>query len=216
MAAISGRSAPVGDAGDGCFGVEQAGELASAGGGGGEVDRRARGVAVGPAGEGDAGPLHAQRAGVGRAVGGIVQHGERVVEQVFHAHAEAVEVAPGGGREVGAALWAVLISAEAVVAEPGGEHVCAALDQVPSANMLRESSLRFRRAFPQVLSRGKPQVSLEHVWPTIADRTPKQAAVRFPVKPPVIERPIGVANKPCLVGRYSIESHVPHYARVEP
>ena len=40
-------------------------------------------VAVGPAGKGDARPLHAQRAGVGLAVGRIVECGEDVVEKVF-------------------------------------------------------------------------------------------------------------------------------------
>ena len=41
--------------------------------------------------------------GVGLAVGGIVEHGKGVVEQVRHAYSEPVEEALCGAREVGAA-----------------------------------------------------------------------------------------------------------------
>ena len=109
----------------------------------GERAPTGRGREIGPAGQRDARPLHAQRTGVGLAVGGIVQHGERVVEQVFHAHAEAVEVTPGRRREVGAPPQAVPIDSEAVFAEPGGEHAGAPLVQVERSHVRREIGLRF-------------------------------------------------------------------------
>ena len=65
-----------------------------------------------PAGEGDARPLHAERPGVGLAVGGVVQHGEHVVEQVFDLQAKAFQVAPGSGRQVGAAPRAVVVTVD--------------------------------------------------------------------------------------------------------
>ena len=95
------------DAGDWRCGVEQGGKFASARGGTGEDCRRFGVGAVGPAGEGDARPLHAQRPGVGFAVGGVVKGGEDVVEQVFDAQAEAVEIASRRGRQVRAATRAV-------------------------------------------------------------------------------------------------------------
>ena len=106
-----------GDAGDGGFGVEEGGECAAAFGGAGEGCRRVVAFAVGPAGEGDAGPFHAQRAGVGLAVGGVVEGGEDVVEQVFDIETEAVEVAACGSGDVGAAARVF-----AVVAEPRGKE----------------------------------------------------------------------------------------------
>ena len=101
----------------------------------GERAPTGRGREIGPAGERDARPLHAQRARVGLAVGGIVQHGEHVVEQVFHAHAEAVEVTPGRGREVGAPPQAVLTGSQAVVAEPGGNAIDTAIHLIKIAKV---------------------------------------------------------------------------------
>ena len=80
-----GSGERLGDAGDGRVGVEQGCELPASGGGRGELVGRSVLVAVGPARKRDARPLHAQRPGVGLAVGGVVQHGDDVVEQVFDA-----------------------------------------------------------------------------------------------------------------------------------
>ena len=71
---VSRRSRDVG------LGVQQAGEAAASGGGLGE--------GVGAVGQGDAGPAHAQTAGVGLAVGGVVQRGEDVVEEVLRLGAQ--------------------------------------------------------------------------------------------------------------------------------
>ena len=49
-------------------------------------------IPVGPAGQRDARPLHPQRAGVGGAVGRIVQSGDDVVEQVLNVQAHAIQV----------------------------------------------------------------------------------------------------------------------------
>ena len=107
--------------GTGVSGSRSAGQFAAAGGGGGEFFGGAVAVAVGPGGEGDAGPLHAQRAGVGDAVGGVVEDGEDVVEEVLDAEAEGVEVGGRGGGEVGAAAVAAGAEGDVVAAEPGGE-----------------------------------------------------------------------------------------------
>ena len=64
----------------------------------------------GPARERDARPFHRERSGTGLAVGGVVQHGEDVVEQVFDAQAEVFQVATGGARRVGAASRAIVIT----------------------------------------------------------------------------------------------------------
>ena len=77
---------------------------------------------VRPAGERNTRPAHAERSGVGLAVGGIVQHGQDVVEQVFHAGVDLFEIALRGRRQVGAAFRAVPADSEAiVVTEPRGE-----------------------------------------------------------------------------------------------
>ena len=112
------------DAGDGRFGVEQGGEFASAGGGTGEGCRRFGVGGVGPAGEGDARPLHTQRPGVAAAVGGIVEGGEDVMEQVFDAQAEAVEIASRRGRQVRATIRAL------VVAQPNGKEIRQAVAEI--------------------------------------------------------------------------------------
>ena len=49
-----------------------------------------------PAGQRDARPLHAQGAGIGRTVGGVMKHGKRMVEEVFYIHAETFEVSLRG------------------------------------------------------------------------------------------------------------------------
>ena len=80
-----GSGERLGDAGDGRVGVEQGCQLPASRGGRGELVCRSVVAAVGPAWKRDARPLHTQRPGVGLAVSGVVQHGEGVVEQVFHA-----------------------------------------------------------------------------------------------------------------------------------
>ena len=82
---------------------------------------RAIGIAVGPARKQDPRPLHPQPPGVGLAVGGVVQHGEHVVEQVLHSRAQVVKVALGCWRQVGTALRSSAIEFQAVVTEPCGE-----------------------------------------------------------------------------------------------
>ena len=82
MAAISGRSGPC-DAGDGGFGVKERGELSAFGGRFSEFVRRPVLIAVRPAGQRDARPFHPECACVGFSIGGIVQHREHMVEEVF-------------------------------------------------------------------------------------------------------------------------------------
>ena len=48
-----------------------------------------------------------------------MEHGKHVVEEVFHAHAETVEVALRGRRDVGNALHIGLVGSKAGIAEPG-------------------------------------------------------------------------------------------------
>ena len=129
-----GAEGGCGDAGDGGVGVEELGEFAAAGGGGGQLFGGAVAVAIGPGGEGDAGPLHAQRAGVGDAVGGVVEDGEDVVEEVLDAEAEGVEVARGGGGKVGAAA-VVRVEGDVVAAQPDGEAGCASIHQIKAADV---------------------------------------------------------------------------------
>ena len=85
-----------GDSRHGSIGVEQGREFAPARRRFRERRRRAFAPAVGPAGEWDSGPFHLERSRVGLAVGGIVESGEDMVKQVFHADAQPVEVASGG------------------------------------------------------------------------------------------------------------------------
>ena len=178
-----------GDAGDGCVGVQQTGQLTPAGGGDGQglgglfgrrggsrtalaamervacrISRTAAGMGasrsaptgeiaptrggrcgqLGPAGERDAGPFHAQRAGVGLAVGGVVQYGQHVVEEVLDGQVEAFQVAAGGRREIRAARVG-RVGSQGVFAEPGGNAGSAAIHQVKAADV--RDDLR-RRPFP--------------------------------------------------------------------
>ena len=110
MAAISGRSGARVTPGTGGVGIEQRGELAPARRRPREFVGRVRVPAVRPARQRDARPFHPQRPGIGLAVAGIVQGGEDVVEQVFRAEAEAVEIALCGAGEVGAVRRVFAIS----------------------------------------------------------------------------------------------------------
>ena len=60
--------------------------------------------------------------GVGFAVGGIVESGQNMVEQVLHAGADMFEVALRRRRQIGAALLAVPSGSEAVITEPDGKQ----------------------------------------------------------------------------------------------
>ena len=103
-----------GDAGHGGVGVEEVGQLAAAGGGFGKYSRRVGGRMdsrfhgndglirkFGPAGQGDARPYQAQCAGILPAVGGVVEHGEGVVEEIFYAFTQAVEILLCGRSQIG-------------------------------------------------------------------------------------------------------------------
>ena len=111
------------DARDGGVGIEQRRKLAPARRRVRERLGRALGPAVRPARQRDARPLHPERPGIGLAVGGIVQGGEDVVEQVFDAEAEAVEIALAPWRSGwhDNAPFCHYRSRDAVVAEPLSE-----------------------------------------------------------------------------------------------
>ena len=119
----------VSDSGNGRVRVEEAGKLTAPRRRAGQCRRRTCVLAVTPARKRDARPFHAQRSGVGLAVGRIVQRGQNMVEQVFDARSEPVEIALRRGGEVRAVL-AGSIGVPRLVAEPCGEHACAPLDQM--------------------------------------------------------------------------------------
>ena len=135
MAAISGLKRAFGYAGDGRLGIEQRGQFAPACSRRRQLVRRAVGISIGPARQRDAGPLHPERAGVRLAVRGVVQHGDDVVEQVFGSQPKFVEVAMGGGGEVGATLCSAAVEVEAVVAEKQGEPARGKVSQLLTGNV---------------------------------------------------------------------------------
>ena len=106
-----------GDAPHGRIGIEQGGEFAAPRRRAGERLRSAFGLAVGPTGKRNARPAHAESSGIGLAVGGVVQHGKDMVEQVLYAQPQAVEIVLRRTRQVGFAR-----RAEAVVAQPRREE----------------------------------------------------------------------------------------------
>ena len=73
--------------------------------------RRAVGDAVGPTGQRDVRPLHAEGTGVGGAVIWVVQRGDDVVEQVLYTQPQAVQIMLRRERQVGAVLRAGAIDA---------------------------------------------------------------------------------------------------------
>ena len=102
MAASSGRSAPVVMPGTGVSESSRRASSRPRSAHARQFLRCAWRIDVGPGGHGYARPLHPQSPGVGLPVVRIVQHGQRVVEQVFYTQAQPVQVALGGGRQVGA------------------------------------------------------------------------------------------------------------------
>ena len=89
--------------------VQKRCQLPAPGGGDAQLVGSSGIVAVGPAGQWDAGPLHAQRAGVGLAVGRVVQHRQRVVEQVLDSQPRPVQVRLRRRRQVGTALLSTAV-----------------------------------------------------------------------------------------------------------
>ena len=85
----------LGDAGDWCVRIEEPWQVPASRGRSGKRRRGAVGVTLRPTGKRDAGPFHLERAGVGRAVGGIVEGGEDMVEEVFDGLAQPIEVPCG-------------------------------------------------------------------------------------------------------------------------
>ena len=85
-------------------------------------------LTVTPAGKRDARPFHAQRPGVGRAVGRIVQRGKDVVEQVFDAKPETVKIALRLPGDIPPPRFLGTFGSENIVAEPCGEHASTPFD----------------------------------------------------------------------------------------
>ena len=116
MAARSGRTVPVVTPRHWGLRLQKHGQLPAPCGGGQQLVGRAFDNAVRPAGQRDAGPLHLQRPGVSLTVGRVVQHGQRVVEQVHHSQPQPVQVGLGLRSQVGPGLLSVTVIQQRLLA----------------------------------------------------------------------------------------------------
>ena len=193
------------DAGNRGSGVEQGGEHAAPFGRAGE---RVGIAAIRPAGERDARPFHAQRTRVGHAVGGIVESGKDVMEQILDAQAEAFEVTARRGGEVGA-----MTRVFAVGTEPSGEEIRHAVPEVVGHMTDQRTPREFvtRLAF----SCFDPHVSFKYMRLVIRARRVEKAGFRFPIEPANIERTVYKADESIFVLLAMYKQSVAHCTRIE-
>lgn len=86
-------AAPGGHAGDSRAGVQQRHQLPAPGYRCGQRICCAFWIAIRPVRQWNARPIDPQRTGVGDAVGGIMQRGDHVVEQVLNVQPQAIQIA---------------------------------------------------------------------------------------------------------------------------
>ena len=122
------------NAGHGSFGIEQRGEFAAMRHRAGEHCRRAVGPTVRPTGERDARPLHPKRSCVGVAVDRIVQSGENMVEQIFDACTETVEVKHRRCGKINAAR-SLGFASQSIVMEPHWNACRTTIHEIKATDM---------------------------------------------------------------------------------
>ena len=134
---------------------------------------------------------------------------EDMVEEVFDICAKVLKIPMRGTRQVGSVHGLPTVS-DTFLNKPSREHQCRTFNQMQRAQMLDKASLWFRSAPSQVLRGSQPQIPIEHMRPVVGYGTTKQAVPRFPVKPAIVEWPVGVADKTGIDGCPACKERVAH------
>ena len=142
-----------------------------------------------------------------------MQHRQDVVEQVLDAEAEPVEVALGGGRQVGAALLAVGVEARLRDLEPSREEVDTPVSELPVAKMMYHRTVG-KIVVDLTFVGTKPQITVHHVRPVVRTWAVEQLAIRLPIYPSCIEWPVAVSDEAILQWPAALEQGVTHFAGV--